>query len=362
MIISRYLTKEVLNALLAVTFVLLLLFLSNQLVRYLNYAASGKIAANILLQLLGFEIPHLLAVLLPLGLYLGAILAYGRLYADSEMRVMHAYGLSIRRLVFITGMMAALVMVVVSVLVLWINPWIQGQKEKVMAQSGTNNVLDTLMPGRFRVSNDGKRVIYIENISRNRKQADNVFIADERKNPAPDSTNNLWTILSASAGYQTRAAETPGHFIVAVDGYRYEGSPGQNDYKIIQFKKYAVRMPEMTNTKRQEQEAIPTLQLFSAYHDPELAAELQWRLSIPLSALLLALLAIPLSQVKPRQGRYSVLFPAVLIYVVYVNLLFVARNLIEQKVLSVNVGMWWVHLLAFGLAMILLIQLRKSNA
>ena len=89
-IISRYLLKEVLASLLAVTIVLLLIFLSNQLVRYLSYAASGKIAAHLVVQLMGFEIPYLLALLLPLGLYLGIILAFGRLYADSEMAVLNA--------------------------------------------------------------------------------------------------------------------------------------------------------------------------------------------------------------------------------------------------------------------------------
>ena len=114
MIISRYLMKEIFSALLAVTLVLLLIFLSNQLVRYLSYAASGKIAANIVLQLLGFEIPYLLALLLPLGLYLGIILAYGRLYVDSEMPVLNACGLGLKRLVKIAFGVTIAVVVVAS--------------------------------------------------------------------------------------------------------------------------------------------------------------------------------------------------------------------------------------------------------
>src|SRR4051812_29662838 len=115
MIISRYLIKEVFYALLAVTLVLLLVFLSNQLVRYLGYAASGKVAANVLLQILGFEASFLLALLLPLGLYLGIISTYGRLYADNELRIMQASGFSTQKLAQITGIFAVAVMAIVMV-------------------------------------------------------------------------------------------------------------------------------------------------------------------------------------------------------------------------------------------------------
>jgi len=360
MIISRYLIKEVLHTLLAVTFVLLLVFISQQLVRYLSYAASGKIAANILLQIVGFEIPNLLALLLPLGLFLGVILAYGRLYADNELRVLHACGLSIKRLVLITSVLAVLITLVVGILMLWVNPMITANKQKILSSGSADNLLDTLMPGRFQVSSDGKRVAYVEKISRNHREADNIFIAEQEKNGL-DMTGTPWIVLSAAAGYQMIDPETKQPFIVATNGYRYAGTPGQNDYRIIKFQKYAIRTPDMTlNTQRQIQEAVPTKKLMQNYHDPESASELQWRLAIPFSAFLLAFLAIPLSQVKPRQGRYAMLLPAILIYVAYMNLLFAGRNLIEQKTLSILIGLWWVHLIILMLILGLFWRRRRS--
>lgn len=344
MIISRYLMKEVLTTLLAVTFVLLLVFISQTLVRYLSYAASGKIAANILFQIISFEIPTLLAILLPLGLFLGVILAYGRLYADNELRVMHACGLSVRQLIGITLTLAAMITVVVGILMLWVNPTIAADKQKVLTSGSADNLLDTLMPGRFQVSSDGRRVAYVEKISRNRKEADNIFIAEQEKNGV-DLTGTPWVVLSAKNGYQTVDPETKEPFVVASEGYRYAGTPGQNDYRIIQFQKYAIRTPDAAlNTQRLTQEAIPTTTLIRNQKDPQNVSELQWRLSIPFSAFLLALLAIPLSQVKPRQGRYAAVFTAILLYVVYMNLLFAGRNMIEQKMIGSWVGLWWVHL------------------
>ena len=359
MIISRYLAKEVLTALLAVTFVLLLIFLSDQLVRYLGYAASGKIAPHIVLQLMEFEIPYLLALLLPLGLYLGVMLVYGRLYADSELRVLHACGFSISRLTAITAGLASLIAVVVAILMFWINPLIAAEKEKLLAHSaGTSNILETLMPGRFRVSNEGSRVIYVEKISRDHKQARNIFIADETGDITQNNASS-WVVLSADRGYQVKNPMTHDRYVVAADGFRYDGAPGENNYRITQFKEYAARIPPAElSTKHQAQESIPTKTLFKNYHNnPDNIAELQWRISFPLSAFLLALLAIPLSQVKPRQGRYAMLLPAILVYVVYVNLLFVARNLLEQKLVPMAIGMWWVHAIIFILiTLFLLVQ------
>lgn len=361
MIISRYLTKEVFNTLLAVTFVLLLIFISQQLVRYLSYAASGKIAANILFQIVGFEIPNLLALLLPLGLFLGIILTYGRLYADNELRVLHACGLSVKRLTGITSGLAIMVMLVVMVLMFWVNPFIAADKQKILASGSIDNLLNTLMPGRFQVGSDGRRVVYVERISRDHKQANNLFIAEQAKTKSEDN-NAPWVVLSAKSGYQAIDPQTKQPFIMADTGNRYEGIPGQNNYKIIQFKKYAVSTPGLVlNTQRQIEEAIPTAQLFALYKDPEKMSELQWRVSIPLSVLLLALLAIPLSQVKPRQGRYAMLLPAILIYVAYMNLLFVGRNLIEQKMVSPQIGLWWVHLLALVLAGGLMLTWRRRS-
>lgn len=357
MIISRYLIKEVLDTLLAVTAVLLLIVLSNQLVRYLSYAASGKIGTNILLQLLGFETPPLIAILLPLGFYLGIMLAYGRLYADNEMSVLNACGFSTRRLLSVTSLFAVLVTLTVVALTLWLNPIVAAKKQRVMAQ---DNIINTLQSGRFHVINGGKRVIYVEKISRDRKEASNIFIAERRDNAT--HKDDQWIVLSANQGYQMKEPVTRDRFIVAADGYRYDGVPGQNNYKIVEFGKYAVRLAlaGMEN-KRQREEVLPTAQLWKEYQNPDYAAELQWRISLPISAFLLALMAIPFSHVKPRQGRYSLLLPAILIYVIYVNMMFVARNWVEQEIVSVDFGMWWVHGIMFVLAMILILLQSRAN-
>ena len=373
MIISRYLLKEVCTTIVAVTFVLVLIFLSRQLIRYMHYIALGKIAANVLLQLIGFEIPYLLVLLLPLGFYLGILLTYGRLYANNEMSVFHACGFSRAHLLFLTTLLATLGSSLVFVLALWVNPYISFLRAQIYSHTlSYEHIIQTLLPGRFQVSPDGKRVIYAERFSEDGKRAENVFIAEEkalsnsmRQNSSgtnffngkekfssvEERTQSPWVVVMASQGYAEELKDEHQRFLVAEDGYRYEGVPGKNDYKIIQFGKYSVLLPELLSSGHLSEEAISSKELWSEYHHhPDKAAELQWRISLPVSVFLLSWLAIPFSWVKPRQGKYVFILPAILIYIMYANLLFVARHWMEQKWLPISVGLWSVHgLLLLGL-------------
>ena len=359
MIIAKYLTREVINALLAITVILMVAFLCQQLVRYLNYVAVGKIPTNILLELVSFEIPYLLALLLPLGLYLGILLAYGRLYSDNEMSILQLCGFSHVKLMRLTAVIALLATSLVLFLMLWVNPYISSKRQEVMrSDEATLHLIQTLMPGRFQISPNGQQVVYVEKLSRDHERAENVFMAQEKKDL--ENTNPSWMLVLANQGYQIKDQGSSDQFFVTAEGYRYEGVPGRNDYKIIQFKKYAVRIPQNeARSTHQEDESLSTLQLWRDYTNPKRAAELQWRFSIAISTLLLALLAVPFSSVRPRQGKYLIFLPAILIYLIYINLLFIARHWIEQGMLTITFGMWWVH--GIMLLFIFLILFLKSR-
>lgn len=362
MIIVRYLSREVFHTLLAITLVLLLAFLSQQVVRYLSYAAIGKIPTNVLLQLVSFEVPYLLALLLPLGLYLGILFAYGRLYSDNEMSILQMCGFGNRRLMRLTVFIAAMTSLVVLSLMLWVNPLISAKRQQVMASdAATLHLIQTLIPGRFQVSPDGRHVMYVEKLSRDHERAKNVFLAQEKQKTAP-TDQKAWTLVLAGQGYQIKDTDSQDQFFVTTDGYRYEGVPGQNDYNITQFKKYWVRIPPANvRVSHAENETLSTSELWQAYANPKRAAELQWRFSVAISTFLLALLAVPLSAVRPRQGRYLVFLPAILVYIVYINLLFIARHWVEQSVLPISIGIWWVHGLIVLLILVLLIGFKRQR-
>lgn len=355
MIISKYLTREVFISLLGITGVLLLALLSQQIVRYLNYVVVGKVATKVLLQLISFEIPYLSALLLPLGLYLAVLVVYGRLYSNNEMAILQMYGYSLQKIYRLTLQFAFAIFLLVLTLMLWVNPYLSTKRQMLMeGDEATLHLIETLIPGRFQASPDGTHVMYVEKLSRNRQRAENIFLAKKIHNDDTDS----WMIVLAKDGYQYKNKVDKNDYFVVHKGYRYEGIPGQNDYKLIQFNKYAVRiLQSKLQITHHEEEALPTFKLWQHYHQPKVAAELQWRLSIPLECILLALLAVPLSTIQPRQGKAIVIIPAILIYIIYFNLLIIAKHWVEQNTLPIYIGLWWVH----ALVLLLLIAIVSFN-
>ncbi len=344
MIIFRYFVKEVLGTSIAVTSILLLIFLSNQFIRFLTITAAGKLAAMQILYLLALEIPQLLCFLLPLGLYIGFLLAYGRLYADSEMVVLKTCGLSSRRLMAYTMSMALVIFLIVSFLSFFVNPYIATTRNRVLDQIKNTSALESILPGSFQAVESGSKVYYVENMSNDRQQLKGIFEADEidtGDNVVPEA----WNVLAASSGYLHQDSKTGDKFIIANQGHRYQGIPGDNEFRIVQFQNYGLRISSAPTLKSNDSDGMTTRHLISQLmqHNVAAAAELQWRLAMPLSVLLLALLSLPMSQVKPRQGKFAKIFPAVLIYIIYANMILVAQSWLEQGTIVPSLGLWWIH-------------------
>lgn len=164
--IFRYFCKEIFSALLALTVIILLIFLSNQFVQYLGRAASGQLPGMVVLQLMALEVPNLLCLLLPLGFYVALLIAYGRLYAENEMVVLFAAGFSQRRLYLYTFIIAGFVAAFVAYLTFWVNPSIYHGRAKLIRNQGVATLIKTIMPERFRAINGGKQVFYVKDMSR----------------------------------------------------------------------------------------------------------------------------------------------------------------------------------------------------
>ncbi len=360
MIIFRYLSREIFANMVAITLILLLIFLSNQFVHYLYRAAEGKFAGGLLLKFMAFQIPYLLGILLPLGFYLGILIAYGRMYLDSEMSVLSACGLSRLRLLGYTLLMALVVAMVVAVITFWISPMVLAGKNK-LRQQARDNLLQTLLPGRFEAVDGGRRVFYVEKLSRDRKRAENIFMAFESPDPRPqqfkqttdtkDKPEKLsrWGVMSAASGYQY--LDKRGHaYVVAEDGYRYFGTAGDKQYRTVKFGEYGMAVPDMDNKNQKfNTNSLPMSQLYVHHHEtPLLEAEWQWRLSLPLSVFLTTILVVPLCRISARHGKFTQFIPPVLVYLLYVNMMFVGRLWTERHILS----LWWIHgaFLALGLA------------
>lgn len=349
MIIFRYLVKEVIQTVLATTAILMLIFLCTQFVHYLSDAAVGKFTAKILLHVMMLQIPYLLGLLMPAGLYLALLLSLGRLYVDREMTVLFSCGLSQKRLLAYTMIMAFAVMIVVAILNLWLAPIIAKDQKQLFAQAKSAPLIETMLPGRFFASRNGQSVLYVQNISRDHTHLKNLFIAQRKIHPHQPPT---WSIVVAHNGYVNQNIQSK-HGLVIADGHRYQGMPGTANFQVDSFGTYSIQGKIANASFHHNAQTMSTLQLLKiGFSNPDAAAELEWRFSMPLSVIILTLLALPLSKVDPRQGKFAQLIPAVLIYIIYANMMFMVRSWIQEKQISPYLGVWWLHGLLLLLALI----------
>lgn len=349
MIIFRYLTRETYVTTLAVTGILLIIFISNQFVRYLGDAAIGRLTAQAVLQMMSIQVPLLLGLMLPLGLFLGILLSHGRLYVDNEMTILFACGVSRGQILSMSFFFAAFVSVIVALLMLWLEPKMAEYRDQIIAKAAVSSPLDKIIPGRFQKVGDDW-VLFVEKITKNRREMRNVFAA---MIPNSQEVKKRFDVVYAEKAYQKIDSRTHAVFVVLGNGFRYVGRPGNNNYQIIKFAEYGIRIKSVTPSLEKLEEFMTTSELWRKRNTNILAAaELQWRIAMPISVLILAFFASFMSEVKPRQGRYAKLVPAILFYIMYINFIFMAEAWIRKGRISPAIGMWWIHLLMLMIALV----------
>jgi lipopolysaccharide export system permease protein len=348
LIIFRYLARDTLITTLAVSLILLIIFLSSTFSRYLDEAAQGKLAVDVLFTVIAYRVPYLLELILPLGFYFAILLVYGRLYMESEMVVLSACGMSQARLIQMTMVPAALVALMVAFLSFWLTPLGAAMTEQTLAEQSNRSEFESLQEGRFQAIGEGRIMTYVESINDDAKQLEKVFVAQRDQ----ETTS---AIIFSETGEQVYVPDYEQRYLVLHNGYRYEGRPGTTEFKITRFAQWARYLPPTTSVAEFESEAIAktTLQLLAA-NDAESKAILQWRFSMPFMVFIATLLAVPLSKTSPRQGRYLKMLPAIIIYILYLVFLINLRSAMTDEEVPAWMGMWVVHLVFFVVALLLI--------
>ncbi|MBV7314483.1 LPS export ABC transporter permease LptF [Shewanella sp. NIFS-20-20] len=356
MIVFRYLIREVLKAQIAVLSVLLTIFISQHFVRVLADASDGEFPASLVMTLLALNLPNLAVLLLPLSLFLGILLAHGRMYAENEMVVFHGVGVSEWYVTRVTLLLVFANMLITGYLSLYVNPWAEEQQNQVMEQAQAEAGLAALVQGRFQTSPDGRAVLFVEEINKD-NSLKNVFVAQM---PDPKDESGL-TDLVVSAGGKV-IEEASGSQTLKLDhGVRYQIPATAADYQIINFGGYGMQIKEQeVDQRRRKMSALPVSELL-ALNTPDAIAEFNWRLAIPISIPLLTLIAVPLARVNVRQGKFAKMFPAILLYLGYFGLMVAGRKALEDEVIPSELGMWWIHLSALVMGLLLLGKERSTG-
>ena len=343
-IIFRYLTRQTLGTMFAVSGVLLLVFMSGRFIRYLANVAAGELSGDVLFAIMAYRFPGFLELILPLGFFIGILLVYGRMYLESEMTVLFACGVSDRQVLGHTLVASVAVMLLVGAMSLWISPWGMKNVERIFDEQSQATEFEMLAPGRFQSLESGGRVTYTEAVSDDKLTLERVFIAEY------SAADQSLSLVVAEEGSQFIDDQTGSRFLVLERGTRFVGMPGELDYDITEFEAYGLKVAESPVIGSVDEEGMTTLALMQS-DDPELRALLHWRFSLPLIVPVVTLLAVRLSRVNPRQGRFFHLLPAMMIYILYLGLLIVARDALASGSIPEWIGMIWVHLLFLGLGL-----------
>lgn len=348
MIFQRALLREFGNLALAVFATLFAITLTTQLIRLLGQAAGGKVLSEGVLALLGFAALNYLPVLLSLTLFVTVLMTLSRSYRDSEMIIWFGSGMSLIAWVRPVLVFAAPIVALIGALSLLLSPWAVGKSEEYRRQMDMRDEASRVAPGVFREAANADRIFFVEEIAGEQTKVQNVFISQMRQ--------GRLGIMVSKRGYR-ETAENGDRFVVLLDGRRYDGIPGNLDFRVMDFERYALRIE--TREAQGEQistKATSTLALLQDRSNASLA-ELLWRISLPISALVLVLLAIPLSFVNPRASRSINLLFAILTFMVYSNLLSIVQAWVSQGRVAFQTGWWAVH--AGMLAVLVLLFYRR---
>ncbi|MBS0849665.1 LPS export ABC transporter permease LptF [Citrobacter sp. JGM124] len=345
MIIIRYLVRETFKSQLAILFILLLIFFCQKLVRILGAAVDGEIPTNLVLSLLGLGVPEMAQLILPLSLFLGLLMTFGRLYTESEITVMYACGVGKSVLVKAAMILALFTGAIATINVLWLSPWSARHQEEVLAEAKANPGVAALAQGQFQQTKDGRSVLFIENVKG--ANFEDVFLA--QTNP---SGNTRPSVVVADAGHLSLRAD--GSQVVTLNsGTRFEGTALLRDFRITDFKDYQAVVGHQSVVLDPGDTSQMSMSALWGHSQPEFRTELQWRLTLIMSVVIMALMVVPLSVVNPRQGRVLSMLPAMLLYLVFFLIQSSMRSSAANGKIDPIVGMWGVNLFYLALALVL---------
>ncbi|HEX7249346.1 MAG TPA: LPS export ABC transporter permease LptF [Burkholderiales bacterium] len=334
MIFHRALLREFAGLAGAVFMTLFAIALTTRLIRMLGDAAGGKIPSDAVVAFMGFFALGALPVLLSLTMFISVLLTLTRNWRDSEMVIWFTAGLPLTAWLKPVLLFALPQFAVIAVLSLFISPWAAQMGEQYQSRIAARSDVSRVNPGVFGETGNRERVFFVESVSGDASTVQNVFVASTQQGRAG---------VSMSRSGHTETAPNGDRFIVLENGRRYEGVPGQPEYRVTEFDRYAARIETKEEEEpRLSQKTLPTWSLITNPTNQNLS-ELLWRIGIPVSALVLVLLAIPMSFVNPRAGRSINLAFALFTYVLYSNLLSISQAKVSQGRIDFGIGVWIVH-------------------
>ncbi len=337
MIIEHYIYRELFQKLLWIMSLLILVIASNRFVGFLADAAEGDLPANMVFLMLAFKMMATLPKILPISILIAMLLAFSRMASDRELVILAASGISKLFQMGVVLRFALVFCLFGSAVTLFLAPWAEQGVHNLKERAKQESDISGIKAGQFKEFSQGDRVVYVQKPSPDKVSMEEVFLQVRQQ-------GKLGLLTSDSARFRLDK-KSGNKYIVFSDGRRYVGKPGLLDYQITEYEKYAILTESAeANAPGAKSAALSTAEILGSGNRIH-QAEFQWRISLIISSILLSLLAILLMQSHASERRYMPFVIGISIYLIYSNLLGIAKTLLNRDVIPGFIGLWWVHLL-----------------
>ncbi|WP_183380254.1 MULTISPECIES: LPS export ABC transporter permease LptF [unclassified Herbaspirillum] len=354
MIFERALRRELMSTAGAVFTTLFTITLTVMLIKILGQAAGGQVSSQDVMALIGFQALNYLPVILILTGFISVLLVVTRSYQDSEMVVWFACGLSLTRWIKPVLRFGWPIIVLTTVLSFVVTPWANQQSAKFRERFEKRDDIARVSPGKFQESAVANRIFFVEGISGDSTKVKNVFV---------NTFNNGKTSIVVAKEGEMQVDADGEKFVVMNKGRRYDGSPTEPDFQMIEFEHYGLLTGGQSPvTEGEKSVRVQTSWDLFTQNSSFSRGELLWRMALPIMSMTLMLLAIPLSFVNPRAGRSIGLLVALLLFVLYSNTVSVFQSSVSQGRMSFMLGWWPVHLVVAAIVVALFFWRLKVNS
>jgi lipopolysaccharide export system permease protein len=346
-ILDRYILREVAMSWLSVSGVLLAIMLTDQVARVLERAAEGGYPRGVVFELILLGATRSLPMVLPIALLLGVVRARGRRNHDSEMTAAQACGAGTRIVMVPVVSFTLLLAGLLAYVSLSVAPNAAARMLALSNEALRAGQFAPIGAGKFSTFGGGSTVVYAQAADPDGTLR-RVFVQRSR--------GNILEVALAQRATHVYAEGGDVQVITLYDGERYEGIPGERKFRIVRFAENTipVRLPAMSGGAV-KLDGVPTATLMASTKMDQ-RAEFHWRLALPMMAVVMGIIAVPLARLRPRQGRYARVGYAILIFFVYIELAIAGKVWIVRGVTPEWLGLWWVHgvVVAFAAAILLL--------
>lgn len=344
-ILDRYILREYLLGTLAAVVVLLVIFTGSTFADVINKVATGRLPGGVMFTVLGLGLVNTLQALLPMGMFLGILLALGRMYRDSEMHVLSASGLGPRGLLKPTAIFGVGTAIVAALVALWLGPLAARASNAEVERANRSVIAAGLEAGRFTSLAGRGGILFANTVSPDGTRLGKLFV--ESEHPGKNGATEI-SVIVANHGELFQEGESDNRYIALHDGHRYDIRLDADNWRLMQFERNDIALAQPTgDTGQTDPGSLRTTTSLIGDRNPEARAELQWRIAIPFGPLVLAMLALPMARQGPRSSPVGRILLAVLAYLIIMNLMTLARTFIATGKLAAPFGMWWVLLPVF---------------